>query len=174
MWFKVENKRTSKGQKFLVRCASEIAGQKVIEERPAQGVAAARRAAELLAGSLNMTATVYGADAEGEFVYGVHEVSNGAGDASSPIIRRLYAESAAASLSLKDQLLADIPEETIRGFASLAASLGYLVSQHKHVKRSSAPYVAYTTLFRIFCGGESPGMLSLPSDDATLALLGAN
>ena len=27
MWFKVEQKRTSKGQKFVVRCASEIAGK---------------------------------------------------------------------------------------------------------------------------------------------------
>ena len=153
MWFKVEQKRTSKGQKFMVRCTSEIAGKKVVEERPAQGAAAARRAAEVLSSSLNMTATVYGADAEGEFVYGVHEVSDGAGDASSPIIKRLYAESAAASLTLKDQLLAQIPEDAIRGFASLAASLGYLVSQHKQVKRSATPEIRYATLFRIFCGG---------------------
>ncbi|MGO4869010.1 MAG: AAA family ATPase [Roseiarcus sp.] len=171
MWFKVEQKRTSKGQKFLVRCTSEIAGKKVVEERPVQGAAAARRAAEVLASSLNMTAAVYGADADGEFVYAVHEVSDGAGDASSPIIKRLFAESAAASLSLKDQLLAQIPEDTIRGFASLAASLGYLVAQHKQVKRSGAPQINYTALYRIFCGGEAAGMLSLPSDDATLALL---
>jgi SpoVK/Ycf46/Vps4 family AAA+-type ATPase len=171
MWFKVEQKRTSKGQKFTVRCTSEIAGKKVVEERPAQGAAGARKAAEVLATSLNMTATVYGADAEGEFVYGVHEVSDGAGDASSPIIRRLYAESAAASLSLKDQLLAQIPEDAIRGFASLAASLGYLVSQHKQVKRSATPEIRYATLFRIFCGGGEPGVLSLNADDASLALL---
>ena len=49
MWFKVEGKRRSKGQKFVVRCTSETAGQKVMEERPVEGAAAARRAAEMLA-----------------------------------------------------------------------------------------------------------------------------
>jgi hypothetical protein len=172
MWFKVENARRSKGQKFVVRCVTEIGGTKVVEERPAQGAADARKTAEVLSSSFNVAATVYGADAEGEFVYGVHEVADGAGSASSPIIKRLFAESAAASLSLKEQLLADIPEETIRGFASLAASLGYIVAQHKQVKRASAPQVNYATLFRIFCGEEPPATLSLGSDDATLALLG--
>ena len=47
MWFKVEDKRSSIGQTFVVRCASEIAGKSIVEERPAQGVAAARKAAEL-------------------------------------------------------------------------------------------------------------------------------
>jgi hypothetical protein len=37
MWFKVEQKRSSVGQKFVVRCNSEIAGSRVVEERPAQG-----------------------------------------------------------------------------------------------------------------------------------------
>ena len=73
MWVKLEGKRRSEGQKFVVRCASEAAGQKVMEERPAVGAAAARRAAEMLGGSLNVTATVYGADDHGEFVYGVYE-----------------------------------------------------------------------------------------------------
>src|ERR1035441_10570665 len=108
MWVKLEGKRRSEGQKFVVRCASEAAGQKVVEERPAVGAAAARRAAEMLGGSLNVTATIYGADADGEFIYGVCEPSDGAGEASSPVIKRLFAESAAASLTLKDQLIADI------------------------------------------------------------------
>jgi len=172
MWFKVEDKRTSTGQKFRVRCASEIAGKTVVEERPAQGAAAARKAAEILAASLNMTATVYGRDADGEFVYGVCEVAEGAAEATNPVIKRLYAESVSASLSLKDQLLADIPDDVIKGFAAMAASLGYLVAQHKQIRRSSTPQIGYATLFRIFCGPHEPGILSLPADDATLALLG--
>jgi AAA+ superfamily predicted ATPase len=171
MWFKVEGKRASKGQKFVVRCASEIAGQKVTEERPVVGAAAARKTAEMFAASLNVTATVYGADAQGEFVYGVYEPADGAGEAASPVIKRLFAESAAASLSLKDQLITEIPEDSIRGFASLAASLGYFVSQHKQVKRTGAARIGYATLFRVFCGGGEPGILSLPANEATLALL---
>src|SRR5438045_9432254 len=105
MWLKVENKRNSTGQKFVVRCNSEIAGNQVIEERPAKGTTAERKTAEILASSLNVTATVYGADSAGEFVYGVYEVSEGAAAAPSPIIKRLFAESASATLSFKDQLL---------------------------------------------------------------------
>jgi L-lactate utilization protein LutC len=171
MWFKVEEKRAAIGQQFVVRCTSEIAGKNVVEERPARGAAAARKAAEVLATSLNMTATVYGKDAEGEFVYGVYEVSEGAAEASNPLIKRLFAESAAASLTLKDQLLAHIPEETIKGFASMAAALGYIVTQHKEIKRSTKPQISYATLFRIFCGSNEPNILSLPADDATIALL---
>jgi hypothetical protein len=171
MWFKVEDKRTSNGQNFVVRCTSEIAGKSMVEERPARGTAAARKAAEVLATSLNMTATVYGKDAEGEFVYGVYEVSGGAAEASNPLIKRLFAESAAASLTLKDQLLAHIPEETIKGFASMAAALGYIVAQHREIKRSAKPQISYSTLFRIFCGANEPNILSLPADDATIALL---
>jgi hypothetical protein len=78
MWFKVESKRASAGQKFVVRCNSEIAGSRIVEERPAKGAMAARRTAEILASTLNVTATVYGTDAEGEFVYGVYEVAEGA------------------------------------------------------------------------------------------------
>ena len=150
MWVKVEGKRRSEGQKFVVRCASKAAGEPAMEERPALGAAAARKTAEMLGASLNVTATVYGADDRGEFVYGVYEPSDSAAEASSPIIKRLFAESAAASLSLKDRLIADMPEDSIRGFASLAASVGYLASQHKQAKRSSAPRVGYATLFRIF------------------------
>src|SRR5262245_1454021 len=98
MWFRVEKKRSSNGQRFVVRCG----GTSVAEERPVRGTAPARRTAELLATSLNMTATVYGADADGEFVYGVYEIAEGAAFASSPLIKRLYADSAAASLALKD------------------------------------------------------------------------
>jgi hypothetical protein len=83
MWFKVEQKRSSVGQKFIVR-NSEIAGSRVVEERPAQGTAAARKTAEILASTLNVTATVYGTDAKGEFVYGVYEVEDGAAAASNP------------------------------------------------------------------------------------------
>jgi hypothetical protein len=101
-----------------------------------------------LASSLNVTATVYGADSEGEFVYGVYEVAEGAASAESPIIKRLFAESAAASLSFKDQLLANIPDETIKGFAAMSAALGYFVAQHKQIKRSSTPQISYSTLFR--------------------------
>jgi AAA+ superfamily predicted ATPase len=171
MWFKVEQKRPSVGQKFVVRCNSEIAGSRVVEERPAQGAAAARKTAEILASTLNVTATVYGTDAKGEFVYGVYEVADGAATASSALIKRLFAESAAASLTLKDQLLADIPEETIKGFATMSAALGYIVAQHKQVKRAAAPQIAYSTLFRIFCGAGDPSTLSLPADDATIAIL---
>ncbi len=170
MWFKVEDKRSSIGQKFIVRCTSEIAGSHILEERPVQGAAAARRAAEVLASTLNLTATVYGYDAEGEFIYGICEVSDGAATASSPLIRRLFAESAAASLTLKDQLLADIPEDAIKGFASLAASLGYIVAQHKQIKRAT-PQISYATLFRIFCGSDDCSVIALPADDATIAIL---
>jgi hypothetical protein len=52
MWFKVEHKRSSIRQRFVVRCNSEIAGSPVIEERPAQGIAAARKTAEILASTL--------------------------------------------------------------------------------------------------------------------------
>jgi len=171
MWFKVENRRSSTGQKFVVRCNSEIAGKRIVEERPAKGAAAARKAAEILASALNVTATVYGADSQGEFIYGVFEVADGAATANSPIIKRLFAESAAASLAFKDQLLADIPEDTIKGFASISAALGYIVAQHKQVKRAASPQINYSTLFRIFCGTDDPTTLSLPTDDATIAIL---
>jgi AAA+ superfamily predicted ATPase len=171
MWFKVEHKRSSVGQKFVVRCNSEIAGSRIVEERPAQGTAAARKTAEILASTLNVTATVYGADAKGEFVYGVYETEAGAAAAASPLIKRLFAESAAASLTLKEQLLADIPEETIKGFALMSSALGYMVAQHKQIKRAGTPQISYSTLFRIFCGAGDPNTLSLPSDDATIAIL---
>ena len=48
MWFKVEGKRGSKGQKFVVRCASQTAGRTVVEERPVVGASAARKAAPAL------------------------------------------------------------------------------------------------------------------------------
>ena len=171
MWFKVEGTRASIGQKYIVRCNSEIAGSRVVEERPAKGVTAARKTAEILATSLNVTATVYGTDSEGEFVYGVHEVADGAANANSPLIKQLFAESVAASLVLRDQLLVNIPEDTIRGFASMSAALGYIVNQHKQIKRASAPQISYSTLYRIFCGASDPSVLSLPSDDATIAIL---
>jgi len=46
-----------------------------------------------------------------------------------------------------------------------------MVAQHKQVKRTAAPQISYTTLFRIFCGAGDPSTLSLPSDDATIAIL---
>ena len=112
----------------------------------AKGVTAARRTAELLATSLNATAVVHGQDAAGEFVYGVHEVNDEPAAAASPLVKRLYAESASASLDLKDRLLADIPEETIKGVATMAAALGYFVEQHKAVKRASTPHISYAAL----------------------------
>jgi AAA+ superfamily predicted ATPase len=171
MWFKVEGERSSIGQKFIVRCSSEIAGNRIAEERPAKGVAEAKKTAEMLASNLNITATVYGTDAQGEFVFGVYEVVDSAEAATSPLIKRLFAESAAASLSLKDQMLANIPEDTIKGFASLAASLGYFVAQHKQIKRAATPQINYSTLFRIFCGAGETSTISLPADNATIALL---
>jgi SpoVK/Ycf46/Vps4 family AAA+-type ATPase len=170
MWFKVEQKRSSIGQKFVVRCDSEISGTRAVEERPAQGLAAARKIAEILASTLNVTTTVYGRDANGEFVYGVCEVADSAANATSPLIKKLFAESAAASLALKDQLLVDIPEDTIKGFAALSASLGYIVAQHKQIRRAT-PQIGYSTLFRIFCGANGPSTLSLPANDATIAIL---
>jgi hypothetical protein len=113
----------------------------------------------------------YGADANGEFVYGVFEIADGAADATSPIIKKLFAESVSASLAFKDQLLADIPEDTIKGFAAMSAALGYIVTQHKQIKRAATPQISYATLFRIFCGGSEPSTISLPADDATIALL---
>jgi len=172
MWFRIDDKRSSIGQKYIIRATLEIAGKTVVEERPAKGTAAARRAAEVLASTLNVSTTVYGVDAQGEYVYGVYEVAEGAASADSPVIKRLFAESAAASLTLKDQLLAEIPEDTIKGFAAMAAALGYLVAQHKQIKRAANPQIAYSTLFRIFCGTDEPSVLSLPADDATIALLG--
>ncbi len=171
MWFKVEHKRSSKGQNFVIRCNSDIAGTPVLEERAVHGTAAARKAAEILASTLNVTATVYGTDGKGEFVYGVYEVADGAAAASSPLIKRLFAESAAASLAFKDQLLADIPESAIKGFAAMSAALGYIVAQHKQIKRSASPQISYSTLFRIFCGAGDPSTISLPANDATIALL---
>lgn len=171
MWFKVEQERSSTGQKYVVRCNSEIAGKPVVEERLVKGVTEARKTAEILASSLNVTATVYGTDTDGEFVYGVYEVSEGAAVATDPLIKKLYAESAAASLTLRDQLLAEIPEDTIKGFATMSAALGYIVAQHKQIKRSATPQIGYSTLFRIFCGGKDPSTLSLPTDDATVAIL---
>jgi len=171
MWFKIEHARSAVGQRFVVRCNGEIAGTRIVEERPAKGVTAARKTAEILATSLNVSATVYGTDAAGEFVYGVFEVAEGAANADSAIIKKLFAESAAASLSFKDQLLANIPEDTIKGFASLSAALGYIANQHKQLKRATTPHIGYTTLFRIFCGGGDPGIVSLPADEATIALL---
>jgi AAA+ superfamily predicted ATPase len=171
MWFRVEHKRQSVGQKYLVRCTTEMAGSRVAEEREVKGAATARKTAEILASSLNVTATVYGRDAEGEFVYGVFEVAEGAADATSAVIKKLFAESAAASLTFKDQLLADIPEETIKGFAAMSAALGYIVTQHKQIKRAGTPQISYTALFRIFCGEGDPTTISLPAADATIALL---
>lgn len=171
MWFRVEQERSSTGQKYVVRCNSEIAGKPVVEERLVKGVTEARKTAEILASSLNVTATVYGTDTDGEFVYGVYEVSEGAAVATDPLIKKLYAESAAASLTLRDQLLAEIPEDTIKGFATMSAALGYIVAQHKQIKRSATPQIGYSTLFRIFCGGKDPSTLSLPTDDATVAIL---
>ncbi len=171
MWFKVENKRSSVGQKFTVRCNSEIGGSPVVEERPVKGTTTARKTAEILATSLNVTATVYGADADGEFVYGVYEVADGAANAASPVIKKLFAESVTASLAFKDQLLADLPEDIIKGFAAMSAALGYLVTQHKQIKRAATPQISYSTLFRIFCSGSDPSTISLPADDATIALL---
>lgn len=171
MWFRIENKRSSIGQKFVVRCKAQVAGSRVVEERHTKGATAARKTAEILGSTLNVTATVYGADSDGEFVYGIFEVADGAGDASSPLIKRLFAESAAASLTLKDQLLADIPEEAIKGFASMSAALGYIVAQHKQIKRAAAPQISYSTLFRIFCGAGDPSTLSLSADDAAIAIL---
>jgi len=171
MWFKIENKRSSTGQRFRVCAKADIAGKIVTEDRAVQGVTEARKAAELVATTLDATATVYGSDSNGEFVYGLFEIEECAANSSSPIIRKLFAESAAASLSFKDQLLADIPEETIRGFASLAASLGYLVAQHKQIKRPSRSQIGYATLFRVFCGPDECTMLPLLADDAAIALL---
>src|SRR5215475_14048847 len=121
MWFKVEYARASTGQKYVVRCSSKIGSDSVTEERPVRGAPAARKAAEILAHTLNVSATVYGKDDDGEFVYGVYELSDGAATANDPLIKRLFSESTTASLALKDQLLADIPTETIKGFAALAA-----------------------------------------------------
>jgi AAA+ superfamily predicted ATPase len=121
--------------------------------------------------TLSAPATVYGRDEQGEFVYGVEEVAEGAAQATDPFVKKLYAEAAAASLHFRDQLIADIPEQTIKGFAAMAAALGYIVTEHKKAKRTSAPSITYAALFRILCGPEPCTTISLAADDATLALL---
>ena len=165
MWFKVEDTRSSI-RTALRRPQHVRDGKSVVEERPAQGAPAARRTAEVLASTMNVTATVYGKDKAGEFAYGVHEIADGAAEATNPLIKRRFAESAAASLSFKDQLLADISTETIKGFAAAASALGYIVAQHKSAKRTRTPQITYSILFRVFCGGENPTTYSLPADDA--------
>ena len=171
MWFKIEQKRTSIGQMYSIRCNDSASTGRLIEERSVKGVAAAKKTAELLVSATQTTATVYGRDAGGEFVYGVCEAGEGGDAATSPLIKRLYAESAAASLDFKDKLLADIPLETIRGFASLSAALGYIVSVHKQIRRTTVSYISYAALFRIFCGEGEPRVLSLRADDGTIAIL---
>ena len=166
MWFKVEDTRSSVGQRYIVRCTSEMGGKSVVEERPVQGAPAARKAAEALASAMNVTATVYGKDKDGEFVYGVFELAEGAAEATNPLIKKLFAESAAASLALKDQLLADIPTETIKGFAALAALsatslLNIKTSNVEPIRRyltrrSSAFFAAAKTRARILCPPTMP------------------
>jgi len=150
---------------------TQVAGQSVTEERTVKGVTNARKTAESLAMTLNAPATVYGRDEQGEFVYGVEEVAEGAAQATDPAVKLLYAEAAAASLHFRDQLMADIPEQTIKGFAAMAAALGYIVTEHKKAKRSAAPSITYAALFRILCGPEASATVSLVADDATVALL---
>jgi hypothetical protein len=124
------------------------------------------------ASTLNVAARVYGSDAKGEFVYGVCEVADGAGAASDPVIKRLYAEPTAASLALKDQLLAKIPEETIRGFAAMSAAMGFIAAQHKQIKRTGAPQIGYSMLFRVFCGAAiQPPLQSRPTTLPSRSLL---
>ena len=53
----------------------------------------------------------------------------------------------------------------------MSAALGYIVTQHKQIKRTGTPQVSYTALFRIFCGEGEPSTISLPAADATIALL---
>ena len=171
MWFKTNGKRSSIGQAYVVRCEIDVGGQRVREEQAAKGASEARKLAEMLSTTLAATATVYGRDAEGEFVFGVEEIGEGAGNAQNPLIKRLYAEAATASLHFRDQMMADIPAETIKGFAALSAALGYVVAEHKRAKQRSAVHISYTGLFRVLCGHAPCDAVSLPADDATVALL---
>jgi hypothetical protein len=45
-WFRVEHKPQSVGQKYVVRCTTEMAGSRVAEEREVKGDATARKTAE--------------------------------------------------------------------------------------------------------------------------------
>jgi hypothetical protein len=171
MWFRINDTRTAAGNTFVIRCVTQVAGQSVTEERTVKGVTNVRKTAESLATTLNAPATVYGRDEQGEFVYGVEEVAEGAAQATDPAVKRLYAEAAAASLHFRDQLMADIPEQTIKGFAAMAAALGYIVTEHKKAKRGAVPSITYAALFRILCGPEPSTAVSLAADDATIALL---
>lgn len=101
----------------------------------------------------------------------MEDVALGAGNTTDPLIKRLYAESAAASLHFRDQMMADIPEEVIKGFAALSASLGYIVAEHRKAKHLSTPQITYAALFRVLCGSEPSMSVSLPADEATIALL---
>ena len=171
MWFKTNGKRSSIAQSYVIRCETQVGGQTAVEEQRAKGVAEARKAAEMLSATMGVTATVYGRDAEGEFVYGVEEAAEGAQNASSPLVKRLYAETAAASLHFRDQMIADIPEEAIKGFSALCAALGYMASEHRRAKKAAAPKITYDGLFRILCGPVPCASVSLPADEATVGLL---
>ena len=127
MWFKVESKRGSTGQKFVVRCASRLQARPWWRNarcrrrcRP-QGRGAARRQPERDGDGLRRRPP-------GRVHLRRLRAERRRGRGASPVIKRLFTESAAASLSLKDQLIAESPKDSIRGFASLAASLGYFVS----------------------------------------------
>ena len=171
MWVKVEGRRRSEGQKFVVRCASETAGQKVAEERAVEGVAAARRAAEMLGASLNVTATVYGADAEGEFVYGVYEPSDSAAEASSPVIKRPVRR-IRRGVAFAERSVDRGHPGRLHSRLRIAGRLARLSRQPAQAGEAfGAPRIAYSTLFRIFCGDGEPGFLSVAANDATLALL---
>jgi hypothetical protein len=49
--------------------------------------------------------------------------------------------------------------------------LGYIVAEHKQIKRTTSPQISYSTLFRIFCGDGEPTVLSMRADDGTIAIL---
>ena len=142
-------------------------------DRGAPGGGRRRRAPgrRKLAASLNVTATVYGADAKGEFVYGVFEASDGAGEATSPVIKRLFAEIGRRFAVAEGPVDRRYPRR-LDSRLRLAGRVARLLRQPAQAGQASgAPQIGYATLFRIFCGDGEPGMLSLPANEATLALL---
>ena len=130
-----------------------------------------RRTAELLATSLNTTATVYGTDAEGEFVYGVYEIAEGAGICRQPSdqasVRRVHGGVTGAQGSTAGRH----PGGRHPGicFNGCRAWLPCGSAQAAQANRDHA-----RRLFDIvphLLRRQRPSILSLPADDATIALL---
>ena len=172
MWFKINDERTAAGCAYTVRCITEIAGQSVRNVLWQGSFTTRAKPPSPCGRALDVARNRYGRDGQGEFVYGVEEVADGAAQATDPVVKRLYAEAASVSVHFRDPLMAAIPEQTIKGFAAMAAALGNIVTEHKKAKRSSDAQRSPTRRCSVFSGHPEPcAAISLDADDATIALL---